>query len=308
MRTTFFTALGLFLLVVVSLFATNVLFKKEYSGNFSVSTLAAVLPSVLLAHTNNDRVLNGVPLLIENPLLSRAAQMKADDMLQRGYYSHTTPEGYTPLYWLDLVGYQYLNAGENLDLTYVQTEEDIQTAWMNSPSHRANLLFPAFTEIGVGVASGEYQGMQVTFAVELYATPLPPPIVLPKEKSTPKPPLPITSSVQRTEENKAEQALKSARALIVQTFPSASSTPPAVSISTSTPSSAFFATSTATSSQSTVTPDKRRTLSDANVNGSYANYFAAYNSLTGAFQSVAQKLVTAFLQSAGSFVRIFVGQ
>lgn len=307
MRKTLLTILSLSLIVVISLFATNVLFKKKPSPNFSVTTLAAVLPSVLLAHTNNDRVLNGVPLLVENPLLSRAAQMKAEDMLQRGYYSHTTPEGNTPLYWLDLVGYKYLNVGENLDLTYVQTEEDIQTAWMNSPTHKANLLLPVFTEVGVGVASGEYQGIQVTFAVELYATPLPPPVVVPKEKYIPQPPLPKPHSNEPVGENKAEQALDSVQSVIERVLP----TPPSVPLATtslSSPTPTFFATSTATSTETKVQSEKKSSFSDGNVNGSYANYFAAYNSLTGVFQSLTQKLVTTFLQSATSFVRIFVGE
>lgn len=305
MSKTLLAALGLSLAVAVSLLATNFFSKKEYSENFSVTTLAAVLPSVLLAHTNNDRVLNGAPLLVENLLLSRAAQMKAEDMLQRGYYSHTTPEGNNALYWLDLVGYQYLNVGENLDLTYIQTEEDVQTAWMNSPSHRANLLLPVFTEVGVGVASGEYQGMQVTFAVEIYATPLPPPVVVPKEKNVPKPPLPPPRSSKAVGENKAEQALESVRDVIVRALPASPSVPLATtSLSNLTPT--FFATSTATSSKPVTEVEKGRMLSGGDLNGSYENYFASYNLLTGAFQSFAEKAVTLLLRSAESFVRIFM--
>lgn len=141
--------------------------------NEQSTSLASVLPSVIIALTNTDRVKNGSPLLLENPLLTKAAQMKADDMLARQYYSHTTPEGHTPLYFLDAVGYKYLNAGENLDLTYKSTADDVHTAWLNSPAHRANLLLPQYTEIGVGVAEGEYQGEHVTFVVEIMTTPMP---------------------------------------------------------------------------------------------------------------------------------------
>lgn len=134
---------------------------------------ATVLPGVVIALTNSDRVKNGSLLLVENPLLTKAAQMKVDDMLARQYYSHVTPEGRTPLYFLDAVGYKYLNVGENLDLTYVSTAEDVETAWMNSPEHRSNILLPQFTEVGIGVAEGEYQGETVTFVAEIFATPLP---------------------------------------------------------------------------------------------------------------------------------------
>lgn len=150
-------------------FSTRLLLIDEPS-----QSLASVLPGVVIALTNTDRVKNGSPLLLENSLLTKAAQMKADDMLARQYYSHTTPEGHTPLYFLDAVGYKYLNVGENLDLTYESTAEDVETAWLNSPAHRANLLLPQFTEIGVGTAEGEYQGEHITFVVELMATPMPP--------------------------------------------------------------------------------------------------------------------------------------
>lgn len=145
----------------------------EPAINEQSTSLASVLPSVIIALTNTDRVKNGSSLLVENPLLTKAAQMKADDMLARQYYSHTTPEGHTPLYFLDTVGYKYLNAGENLDLTYESTADDVHTAWLNSPAHRANLLLSQYTEIGVGVAEGEYRGEHVTFVVEIMTTPMP---------------------------------------------------------------------------------------------------------------------------------------
>ena len=177
------TLLSVISLLAILLAILFFVFRSGYSiepiaVNTHVSSLASVLPGVIIALTNTDRVKNGSPLLVENPLLTKAAQMKADDMLARQYYSHTTPEGNSPLYFLDMVGYKYLNAGENLDLTYESTAEDVHTAWLNSPLHRANLLLPQYTEIGVGVAEGEYRGEHVTFVVELMATPMPPAPVL----------------------------------------------------------------------------------------------------------------------------------
>lgn len=163
------------LLLSVAAFVLAVFFAQNLDTNRIVATeqLASVSPAVLLAHTNADRVVHGVSILVENPLLSKAAQAKADDMMSRGYYAHETPEGHSPLYFVDAVGYTYLNLGENLDLTYEDTEIDVQRAWMNSPTHRANLLLPVFTEVGVGVKRGMYKGALVTFVVQLYATPLP---------------------------------------------------------------------------------------------------------------------------------------
>ncbi len=152
---------------------------------------AALDPRLIISLTNGDRASYGVPVLAENALLDEAAQMKADDMAAKGYYSHITPEGYTPFYWFDAVGYRYLNVGENLDVIYFGDEGTVNDAWMGSPEHRANILLPQFTEVGAGVASGLYQAKQGTFIVELFATPLPPPSPLkpvPPSSAPPAPP------------------------------------------------------------------------------------------------------------------------
>lgn len=132
--------------------------------------LAAVLPGVLTALTNNDRATNGVGTLVEEPLLTQAAQKKAADMAEKGYFSHVTPDGKTPWYWLDLVGYNYTYAGENLAVNFTDSK-DVEDAWMKSPTHRANIVKSEFTRIGIGTAQGIYQGKDVTFVVQFFATP-----------------------------------------------------------------------------------------------------------------------------------------
>ncbi|MES2135089.1 MAG: CAP domain-containing protein [Patescibacteria group bacterium] len=206
---------------------------------FKTHSLASVLPGVVVALTNTDRVRNNVSLLVLNPLLTKAAQMKADDMLARQYYSHTTPEGNTPLYFLDAVGYTYLNVGENLDLTYVSTADDVHTAWMNSPSHRANLLLPQFTEIGVGVAEGEYQGNHVSFVVEILATPRPPalPAILTAPASIPTPQPQPTSTptlTQKPTSTPKKQETKKFTPVIPVSSPVSVQTPLETFVSTST--------------------------------------------------------------------------
>jgi hypothetical protein len=161
--------------------------------------LAAISPGMLMSLTNADRASQGVPALSENALLDEAAQMKADDMAAKGYYSHITPEGYTPFYWFQKVGYDYLDIGENLDLIYSGDETTVNNAWMGSSEHRANILLPQFTEIGAGVAEGKYQGIEGTFSVELFGTPMPPPSPLkpasaPAPAEHPVPPEMITAS------------------------------------------------------------------------------------------------------------------
>ena len=133
--------------------------------------LAAVLPGTLTALANEERADNGFASLKTSEILTRAAQLKANDMATRGYFAHVSPDGKTPWYWLDQVGYRYSMAGENLAINFSQSE-DVSRAWMNSPSHRANILKDNYTEIGIAVATGTYQGRKTVFVAQFFGTPL----------------------------------------------------------------------------------------------------------------------------------------
>jgi len=135
--------------------------------------LAAVLPGVLTSLTNDQRIANNLGTLTENDLLKQAAQLKANDMAARGYFSHNTPEGRTPWYFLDQVNYKYKLAGENLAVNFFESEE-VARAWMASPSHRANIVKKDYTEIGIAVANGIYEGRNAVFVVQLFGKPIEP--------------------------------------------------------------------------------------------------------------------------------------
>ena len=132
--------------------------------------LAAVLPSVLTDYTNEDRQKHGVGALKVSPKLEEAAKLKANDMALKGYFSHTTPEGQDPWYFLKLAGYEYQYAGENLAVNFVESR-DVETAWMNSEGHRANIINASYTEIGIATAQGVYQGRPTIFVVQFFGTP-----------------------------------------------------------------------------------------------------------------------------------------
>jgi hypothetical protein len=121
----------------------------------STSFLAAVLPGVITDITNEERADVGLAPLTENALLAQAAQLKAEDMASKGYFAHTSPEGLTPWHWFQVVGYSYAHAGENLAVNFFDSA-DVAEAWMDSPTHKANIVKANYTEIGVGVASGTY--------------------------------------------------------------------------------------------------------------------------------------------------------
>jgi uncharacterized protein YkwD len=132
---------------------------------------AAVYAGVLIANTNQEREASlGGGQLATSTLLTEAAQLKANDMASKGYFAHVSPDGKTPWYWLDKVGYAYDYAGENLAVNFVNSP-DISNAWMASPEHRANILNPVFKDIGIATAVGIYQGKSAIFVVQLFGDP-----------------------------------------------------------------------------------------------------------------------------------------
>lgn len=163
MKNWHFVAILILLLSVGSFISTPEVF---VSGRYF---LASVLPSTVVDYANNDRQGIHRHELRENILLSQAASLKAHDMASRGYFSHVGPAGETPWTWLDKVGYKYVYAGENLAVNYFDSE-DVHRAWMNSPIHRDNLLDERFTEIGVGVAQGKFNGRDSLYIVEFLGT------------------------------------------------------------------------------------------------------------------------------------------
>lgn len=116
----------------------------------------------ILALTNYERAKVGLPALIENELLTEAAEKKADDMDENDYFEHE-PEG--RLSYIDFIkneGYVYSIIGENLarDFSDVQSVVD---AWIESPGHRANVLSSRYTETGISVEGG--------FVVQMFGNP-----------------------------------------------------------------------------------------------------------------------------------------
>lgn len=131
---------------------------------------AAVYSSVLVDLTNKARQENNVPTLAVSETLTKAAQMKADDMATRQYFSHTSPDGTTPWYWFQKSGYEFMYAGENLAIDFTESS-DIESAWLASPKHRENIIDGRFTEIGIAAKTAMWQGKETTFVVQLFGRP-----------------------------------------------------------------------------------------------------------------------------------------
>lgn len=120
---------------------------------------------------NAERQKKNLSILVENEDLDRAAKMKAEDMIKNDYFAHNSPQGRSPWYWFEKSGYDYKFAGENLAVNYSNAKEQHE-AWMDSPTHRANILNANYREVGVAVLEGKIDGEKSTLTVQLFGAPM----------------------------------------------------------------------------------------------------------------------------------------
>src|SRR3989338_3290237 len=161
---------SLVFLLALALVAEGLLVANLIARQSGHDFLAAVIQSEIILLTNAERAQNNVSQLKENALLDRSAQAKADDMARLGYFAHVGPDGKEPCAWIDAAGYNYQYAGENLAVRFVDSK-DVVSGWMASPTHRANIIKPVYTDVGVGIAQGLYKGQPATFVVQYFAAP-----------------------------------------------------------------------------------------------------------------------------------------
>jgi hypothetical protein len=112
-----------------------------------------------------------LPALTENKLLNLSAEKKVKDMFEGQYFEHNSPKGKGVGDLGTEVGYEYLLIGENLALGNFKDNYDLVKAWMDSPGHRENILNSKYTEIGVAVGQGKYDGRNVWMAVQHFGAP-----------------------------------------------------------------------------------------------------------------------------------------
>jgi len=100
---------------------------------------------------NQERAKRGLAPLTYNWEVARVARYKSTDMMNKNYFSHTSPTYGSPFRMMESFGIRFSAAGENIAMGQ-RTPEEVMNAWMNSPGHRANILSNNYTQIGVGYA------------------------------------------------------------------------------------------------------------------------------------------------------------
>lgn len=119
---------------------------------------------------NQQRIENGLQALKLNDKLSEAARRKASDMFASNYWAHINPvNGREPWYFFDAVSYDYRYAGENLARDFSTTVPMVK-AWMNSPTHKDNIVSTRYQETGIAVVNGVLNGVETTLVVQLFGT------------------------------------------------------------------------------------------------------------------------------------------
>lgn len=135
------------------------------------SAQSTIDPSDVMDRINSERTSRLLPALATNSKLIVAAAAKSNDMIERSYFAHIDPDG--NYVWPRIVGagYQpYVRLGENLAMDFV-TASGVVSAWMNSPTHRANIVNDKFEDQGLTATYGNYEPYHDTImVVSLFGT------------------------------------------------------------------------------------------------------------------------------------------
>jgi cysteine-rich secretory family protein len=127
-------------------------------------------PADVVRLTNEHRRAAHLSDVRPNATLDAAAARKLDDMAARQYFAHQNPEGKQPWDFMRAAGYRYRSAGENLAKGFSDPSV-LVNAWMNSPSHRANLVNAGYRDIGVAVRRVTLNGVSTLLVVQMFGAP-----------------------------------------------------------------------------------------------------------------------------------------
>jgi uncharacterized protein YkwD len=133
-----------------------------YKLNFAVKApvVRPDLESEMLQMINYERAKEGLRPLVADPDMTQVAREHSDDMFERGYFSHYTPENVSPFDRMKQVNLKYIHAGENVSMA--PTLASSHRGLMKSPGHRENIMKPSFGRVGIGIMDGGRYGIMVT--------------------------------------------------------------------------------------------------------------------------------------------------
>lgn len=116
---------------------------------------------------NEYRAQEGLKTLSWNSKLELAAQEKADDIFEKGYFDHTSPDGTKVWSFILDSGYSYKFAGENLAADFNSVDEAFN-AWLDSPTHLSNITSDKYTDYALFQKEGTLNGTNMIVYVQLF--------------------------------------------------------------------------------------------------------------------------------------------
>ena len=157
-------------LVIGILFTANVFVRLLDNTSLHIlGFTSTITESDVVRLTNQERISSGLSPLSYNETLADAARRKAANMFEENYWAHNSPSGKSPWVWFQQAGYNYTNAGENLAKDFGNADR-LMSAWMNSPTHRDNIVSAKYQDIGVAVVPGTIGGQETVLVVQLFGT------------------------------------------------------------------------------------------------------------------------------------------
>ena len=130
---------------------------------------SSITASQVVEQTNQQRTSLGLSRLTMNSALNQAATAKGNNMCADQYWAHISPSGTTPWVFIKNAGYRYSVAGENLARDFADTSA-VVSAWMASPTHRANIVNDRYKDIGVAVIDCKLLGSDTALVVQMFGS------------------------------------------------------------------------------------------------------------------------------------------
>lgn len=135
------------------------------------SPVSLLTQAGVLAWTNAERTDRGLRPFTANAALHAVSRLRLEDMFQKQYFEHVSPQGIGAAQVAEQVGYEFIAIGENIALGNFENDKALVQAWMDSPGHRANIVSAKYTELGVWVGEGFFEGRRQWIAVQIFGLP-----------------------------------------------------------------------------------------------------------------------------------------
>jgi hypothetical protein len=168
-------ALAIFMIIIWSL--------RILGPTITTFAQSSIDPADLMNRVNLERTQRFIPSLTHDSRLTSAAVAKSNDMIARSYFAHINPDGNYIWPTIETAGYTpYLALGENLAMDFSSASAVVQ-AWMDSPTHRSNIVNTIFQDQGMGSVFGLFSpGHNSVLITNTFGTlqkPTPPPAIAP---------------------------------------------------------------------------------------------------------------------------------